>query len=87
MAHNTSASMSATLMKQVWIEKFLKELRSRLVFRDLGEMGKAPGQNGEIIHWLSMADMSLHTTAATENKIVVLIKSLLNTLGTLSYLT
>lgn len=63
---NTTADMSASLMKQVWLEKFLQELRSKLVFKDLGEMGKAPGANGEIIHWLSMADMSVHTTAATE---------------------
>ncbi len=67
MAGNTSATTSATLMKQYWNEKFLKELRSKLVLRDLGQMGKVPGGNGIQVHWLSMADMSVHTTAATEN--------------------
>lgn len=46
MAGNTSAGFSATLMKQYWNEEFIKELRSKLVLRDLGQMGKVPGGNG-----------------------------------------
>jgi len=86
MAMNT-AGFSATLMKQYWNEEFLKELRSKLVLRDLGAMGKIPGGNGTTVHWLSMADMSVHTTAATEGKIIALIKSFLNILGSLRVLT
>jgi len=67
MAGVTSANTSATLFKQYWHEKFLKELRSKLVLRDLGTMGKIPAGQGQQVHWLSMADMSIHTTAATEN--------------------
>ena len=67
MAGVTTANTSATLFKQYWHEKFLKELRSRLVLKDLGQMGKIPAGQGQAIHWLSMADMSIHTTAATEN--------------------
>ena len=61
-----TAGFSATLMKQYWNEEFLKELRSKLVLRDLGQMGKIPGGNGITVHWLSMADMSLHTSSAHE---------------------
>lgn len=67
MANNSSAGLSATLMKQYWIEKFLTEFRSNLVFRDLGLRGKIPGAEGQIVHWLSLADLSVNTTAATEN--------------------
>ena len=41
-------------------------MRSNLVFKDLGQVGKIPGGAGQIVHWLSMADMSLNTTAASE---------------------
>lgn len=67
MAANASAGLSATLMKQYWIEKFLTEFRSNLVFRDLGVRGKVPGGTGQVVHWLAMADLSVNTTAATEN--------------------
>jgi len=67
MAGVTSANTSATLFKQYWHEKFLKELRSQLVLKDLGVMGRIPAGQGQSVHWLSMADMSIHTTAATEN--------------------
>jgi len=66
MAVNNTAGMSATLMKQYWHEKFLDELRSNLVLKDLGQVGTVPAGDGITVHWLSMADMSLHTTAATE---------------------
>ena len=68
MANNTSATLSATLFKQYWHEKFLTELRSNLTFKELGLMGKIPGGTGEIVHWISMADMSIHTTAASQGK-------------------
>lgn len=87
MANNTSAVLSATLFKQYWNEKFLTELRSKLQLADLGVKGTIPGGQGQIVHWLSMADMSLNTTAATEAKHNGLLKSFLNTLGSLSYLT
>jgi N4-gp56 family major capsid protein len=67
MASNASAGLSATLMKQYWIEQFLTEFRSNLVFRDLGLRGKVPQANGQVVHWLSLADLSVNTTAATEN--------------------
>jgi N4-gp56 family major capsid protein len=63
---NTSGPMSATLFKQYWNEKFLTELRSKLQLADLGVKGTIPGGQGQIVHWLSMADMSLNTTAAEE---------------------
>ena len=66
MANNTSATLSATLFKQYWHEKFLTELRSNLTFKELGLMGKIPGGTGEIVHWISMADMSIHTTEASQ---------------------
>lgn len=67
MASNATAGLSGTLMKQYWIPGFLTELRSNLVFKPLGEMGVVPGGNGLTVHWLSMADLSVNATAATEN--------------------
>ena len=67
MADNNSAGLSATLMKEYWLDKFLTELRSNLRLRDLGEIGKVPAGEGQIVHWLSMADLSVNTVAATEN--------------------
>lgn len=66
MAANTSATLSATLYKQYWHEKFLTELRSNLAFKELGQLGKIPAGSGQVVHWLSMADMSVHTNAAVE---------------------
>lgn len=67
MASNNTAGLSATLMKQYWMPQFLTELRSNLVLRELGEMGTIPEGEGQVVHWLSIADLSVHTTAATEN--------------------
>lgn len=66
MANNATANLSGSLLKQYWIPGFLTELRSNLVFKSLGELGEVPEGQGQIVHWLSMADMSLNTTAATE---------------------
>jgi len=88
MAVNNTAGMSASLMKQYWHEKFLDELRSNLVLRDLGQVGTVPAGEGVTVHWLSMADMSLHTTAATEGKIGhCLLKIFSEYRETLRYLT
>ena len=66
MASNTSGNISASLMKQYWIPGFLSELRSQLQFKPLGKMGKVPAGEGQIVHWLSMADLAIHTTQASE---------------------
>lgn len=67
MAGNATAGLSASIMKQYWLPGFLTELRSNLVLKDLGKMGKVPDGEGITVHWLSMADLSLNTSAATEN--------------------
>lgn len=66
MAANNTAGLSATLFKQYWIPGFLTELRSNLVYKPLGMVGKVPTGEGLTVHWLSMADLSVNTTAATE---------------------
>lgn len=66
MADNTTTGLSSTLLKAYWIPGFLKELRSNLVFKQLGEMGELPDGEGEIVHWLSMADLSVHTNQASQ---------------------
>lgn len=66
MASATSYNLSASLMKQYWHNYFLDSLRSNLVFHDLGQVGTVPGGSGITVHWLSMADLSVNTTAADE---------------------
>ena len=51
-------STESELIKEYYRDQFLNELRENLVFTGWGLMGSHPKNQGELVHWLSMADFS-----------------------------
>lgn len=54
----TQTGTEAEVMKEYWKEEILSELRSNLVFYNLGMISNHPKNTGTRVHWLSVADLS-----------------------------
>ena len=62
----SSISTEGELIEEYYNKVFINELRSNLVFAGWGLMGRHPRNQGELVHWLSLADFSA-AGALTEN--------------------
>ena len=57
-----TTTTEAEVLKEYWNNDFLMNLRSELVFFNLGKVSNHPKNNGTTVHWLSIADLSAAST-------------------------
>lgn len=59
---DTTATLALALKAGYWNSKFLKELREELFFYDLGMKSPYPMNEGKVVHWIALADLTAATS-------------------------